>query len=58
VGPEFTVPISGLSSQTIKTYASIGYTYINLGPATTDFILNGDGSSNKHVYNFGLTTTF
>jgi hypothetical protein len=58
VGPEFTVPISGLSSQTIKTYASIGYTYINLGPTTTDFILNGDGSSNKHVYNFGLTTTF
>lgn len=58
VGPEVSVPISGLSTETIKTYANIGYTYINLGATTRSFILNGDGSSHKHVYNFGLMTTF
>lgn len=58
VGPEVTVPIAGLSTETIKTYANVGYTYINLGATTRSFILNDDGSSHKHVYNFGLMTTF
>ena len=58
VGPEVTMPIPSLSSKTIKTYANIGYTYINLGKTTQDFILNENGSSHKHVATFGLTTTF
>lgn len=58
VGPEVTMPIPSLSSETIKTYANIGYTYINLGKTTQDFILNENGSSHKHVATFGLTTTF
>ena len=58
VGPEFTLPIPILSTETIKTYANIGYTYINLGKTTQDFILNEDKSSHKHVATFGLTTTF
>lgn len=58
IGPEFTLPIPSLSTETIKTYANIGYTYINLGETTQYFILNEDKSSHKHVATFGLTTTF
>ena len=58
VGPEVTLPIPMLSTETIRTYANIGYTYINLGETTQEFILNEDNSSHKHVATFGLTTTF
>ena len=58
VGPQFTIPLMALSSNTIKTYVDFGYKYINLGETTTDFILNGNKSSHKHVVNLGLLTTF
>ena len=58
VGPQFTIPLTALSSNSIRTYLDFGYTYINLGGTTTDFILNADKSSNKHVVNLGLLTTF
>ena len=58
VGPEVTLPIPMLSTGAIRTYANIGYTYINLGETTQEFILNEDKSSHKHVATFGLTTTF
>ncbi|MCP9926696.1 hypothetical protein [Cyanobium sp. CH-040] len=58
VGPQLTIPIKALSNETFSAFATLGYTYINLGPTTTDFILNTDKESNKHVFNFGIGASF
>lgn len=58
IGPQVTLPINALSKDNVRTFVTLGYTYINLGSTATDFILNSDNGSNKHLFNLGVGVTF
>lgn len=58
VGPQVTFPINALSDDNVRTFVTLGYTYINLGKTTTDFVLNSNNSSNKHLFNLGIGVSF
>jgi hypothetical protein len=56
VGPQLTLRLPFLSSDSLNTNLSAGYTYVNLGPTTADFAPNSN--KNQHIFNLGVSINF